>query len=136
MGKEAPLSTWRARAISLFPELHPQLESADSISALWIELRFRLEHHYRDNPTESPSLFRSICLYAIWCVASPSQAVQDAAAIEFYCYLPQFALRNRAVYERFTRDLYDPHAGNTDSDDGRQPGAGGREAIPCGCPAG
>ena len=49
---------------------------------------------------------RAICLYATWCTASDSPETQQAAAIEFYFYLPRFALQcPDSVYKRFIQEL-------------------------------
>src|ERR1700691_591717 len=53
-----------------------------------------------------PKLFWAICLYAIWCTGSDSREAQQAAGVEFYFYLPQFALRcPDPAYRRFIREL-------------------------------
>ena len=102
------MSKWRARALELFPDMRTEVESAGSVGALWIELIMRLHHHYDayEATRDSPSLFRAICLYATWCKGSDSPKTQEAAAIEFYLYLPRFALRcSDSVYKRFIQDL-------------------------------
>jgi hypothetical protein len=104
------MSKWRARALDVFPEMRAEIESAESVGRLWIELISRLHGHYSSaqhaTPRESPDLFRAICLYAIWCVGSDSLETQQAAGIEFYFYLPRFALQSPdSVYRRFIREL-------------------------------
>jgi hypothetical protein len=39
---EAMMSKWRARALDLFPEMRAQIQSAESVGALWIDLISRL----------------------------------------------------------------------------------------------
>jgi len=104
------MSKWRARALDLFPEMRAQIQSAESVGALWIDLISRLRCHYNSEPTatpgESPKLFRAICVYAIWCTGSDSRETQQAVEIKFYFYLPQFALRcPDPAYRRFIREL-------------------------------
>ena len=102
------MSKWRARALELFPDMRTEVESADSVGALWIELTMRLQQHddANDASQDDPNLFRSICLYATWCKGADSPKTQGVAAIEFYLGLPRFALRSREfVYKRFIQDL-------------------------------
>ena len=68
------MSKWRARALELFPDMRTEVESADSVGALWIELIMRLQHHYDADEAsrDDPNLFRSICLYATWCKGADS----------------------------------------------------------------
>jgi len=101
------VSKWRARALELFPDMRTKVESADSVGALWIVLIMRLQLQYDADEAsrDDPNLFRAICLYATWCMASDSPRTQEVAAIEFYD-LPRFALRSRdSIYKRFIQDL-------------------------------
>lgn len=104
------MSTWRARALDLFPDLRTVIQSAESVGRLWIELILRLERHYSAYPDvatqDSPNLLRAICLYATWCKGSDSPETREAAAISFYFELPRFALqRSASVYKRFIQEL-------------------------------
>jgi hypothetical protein len=102
------VSKWRARALDLFPDMRTNIETAESVGRLWIELILRLERHYSAHPygatQDSPNLLRAICLYATWCKGSDSPETRQAAAIEFYFELPRFALP-ASVYKRFIQDL-------------------------------
>jgi len=104
------MSKWRAKALEHFPAIRKEIEAADSISALWIELIAMLHSHYRsgvqDNQIEGAGYVRSVSMYAIWCSRSESQRIRDAALIEFYEYLPKFALEcPETVYRRIVADL-------------------------------
>ncbi len=105
------MSKWRERALDVFPEMRAEIESAESVGRLWIELISLLHDHYKSAqeaaaPRESARLFRAICLYAIWCAGSDSLETQQAAGIEFYFYLPRFALQwPDSIYSRFMREL-------------------------------
>jgi len=104
------VSRWRAKALDLFPGMRAEIQSAESIGRLWIELILRLERHYSAHPDaaiqDSPNLLRAICLYATWCKASGSPVTQEAAAINFYWELPRFALQRPAsVYRQFIQEL-------------------------------
>ena len=104
------MSKWRARALDLFPDMRTDIQSAESVGRLWIELILRLERHYSAHPyvatQDSPNLFRAICLYATWCKGSDSPETRQAAAINFDFQLPRFALQRPAsVYKRFIQEL-------------------------------
>jgi len=104
------VSKWRARALDLFPDMRMDIQSAESVGRLWIELILRLEPHYSAHPDvatqDSPNLLRAICFFATWCKASDSPETREAAAIHFYFELPRFALQRPAsVYKRFIQEL-------------------------------
>ncbi len=104
------MSKWRARALDLFPDMRTEIQSAESVGRLWIELILRLERRYSAHPDvttqDSPNLLRAICLYATWCKASDSPETREAAAINFYFELPRFAIqRSASVYKLFIQEL-------------------------------
>jgi hypothetical protein len=91
---------WRTRALELMPGMGPEIETAESVGRLWIELVSRL------HGLESPELFRAVCLYAIWCTGSDSWEAQQAAGVEFYFHLPGHARQwGDAAYRRFVKGL-------------------------------
>src|SRR5258707_12639995 len=104
------MSMWRAKALECFPYLRSDIESAESIGALWIDLMARFKSHYRNEPGdqvgESPEFIRAVCLYAIWCAGSRSPGTIEAAWIEFYEYLPKNALQRPAsTCKSIVRDM-------------------------------
>ena len=104
------MDDWCARALQLFPDMHSEIQSAESVGTLWIELASRFHRHYgnasREGHDGSPKLIRAICLYAIWCTRSNSPETQQAAWIEFYENLPRFALRcEPTIYKAILKDL-------------------------------
>jgi hypothetical protein len=104
------MSQWRAKALELFPDMRSQIEAAESIGYLWIDLALRFQQHYelRDesDEEESPELIRNICLYAIWCTRSKSSVMQQAAWIEFYERIPKYASRRKpSISKRIVADL-------------------------------
>jgi len=105
MGNET--SAWRAKALEWFPAMRTEIQAAESIGQLWIELIARLQSHYREeSPSESSELVRGVCMYAIWCTRSESQRIREAAFIEFYGYFPKFALQcPETVYRQILADL-------------------------------
>jgi hypothetical protein len=104
------MDDWRERALQLFPEMHSEIQSAESVGTLWIELASRFHRHYGKSSGEgrdgSPKLIRAICLYAIWCTRSDFPDTQQAAWIEFYENLPRFALQCEPTkYKAIVNDL-------------------------------
>jgi hypothetical protein len=104
------MSKWRAKALDLFPDMRAEIQSAESVGGFWITLMSRFHGHYRseihDEPRQSPTLIRATCLYAVWCDRSESPGTQEAARIEFYEYLPSFALQcTRLNCQRLVGDL-------------------------------
>lgn len=107
---ETFMSRWRARALELFPDMRSEIHSSESVGRFWIELTARFKDQYRsetgDEPKEPPTVIRNTCLYAVWCERSESPDTREAAGIEFYEYLPSFALQcPRPSYQRLIRDL-------------------------------
>jgi len=89
--------------------MRAEVESAESVGALWIELMLRLDRLYSADSNvvaqDRANLFRAVYLYATWCMGSESPMTQEVAAIEFYD-LPRFALqRPGSVYKDFIQDL-------------------------------
>lgn len=84
-----------------------EIQAAESVGELWIDLIARLHHNYVDeSPSESPELVRAICMYAIWCTRSESWRTREPALIEFYEYFPKFALHcPEPVYRQVVADL-------------------------------
>jgi hypothetical protein len=84
------MARWRAAAIERLPELRHVIATADSVMALWIELRLSFEQAYREN---NESLIARIYSFADWCVEAPRafDAGRDpftAALVGFYEHIP------------------------------------------------
>ena len=87
------MSMWRAKALDLFPYLRSDIESAEEVGALWIDLMARFQDHYNsERSSEPPEFVRAVCLYAVWCAGSSSLTTKEAAWIELYEYLPKTRL--------------------------------------------
>jgi hypothetical protein len=98
------MSAWRARALEFFPDMRTEIEGADSVGMLWIELCFRFERHYREHC--ACKIIHAIYLYATWCTRSPSANVYNGAAIGFYEQVARFAFScDSLTYELVIRDL-------------------------------
>jgi hypothetical protein len=85
------MSTWRAKALELFPDMRSAIQSAETVGALWVQLMARFARHYRQiaqaETGESPELMRAICLYAVWCTRSKSFAIREPAYIGFFQHM-------------------------------------------------
>jgi len=104
------MSKWRDKALEYFPALRVEIQAADSVARLWVDLIARLHSCYRSSPDEtakgSPELIRAVSMYAIWCDRSDCQCTREAAGIEFYEYFPKFALHcPQPVYRKIIADL-------------------------------
>jgi hypothetical protein len=98
------MSAWRARALEFFPDMRTEIEGADSVGTLWIELCLRFERHYRERC--ACEFIHAVYLYATWCTRSPSVNVYNGAAIGFYENVPRFAFGCDALtYELIIHDL-------------------------------
>lgn len=104
------MDDWRAKALQLFPDMHSEIQSAESVGTLWIELASRFHRCYGKASSETleqpPTFIRAICLYAIWCTGSGCPDTQQAAWIEFYEDVPRYALQCKpTVYKAILKDL-------------------------------
>ena len=78
---------WRARGMSLFPELRDELEDEDDVFSIYIllsELLSMLENAHREG--DDASLGR-IYGYASWAREQPDDDIQNAAGVSFYEHL-------------------------------------------------
>jgi hypothetical protein len=104
------LSRWRAKALELFPEMRSEIQTAETVGAVWVTLAFRFQGSYdaeqSTDEMERRKLIRNICLYAVWCTRSKSFDAQQAAWISFYEGLPKFAIRcEPSIYKKIVREL-------------------------------
>lgn len=71
----------------MVPTLKPEIESAASPMALWVELLFRLEHAYEKEPPDGEAI-KQIYAYAHWCLReSRNNDVFTAVVYGFYEHL-------------------------------------------------
>ena len=92
------MSTWRKEALQQLPELRKTIIDpwTDTPMALWIGLKGAFDCALGQAP-EDLDLARRICRYAVWCLNSPSDDVQNAAAVGFCEHLGESELRRRAL---------------------------------------
>ena len=79
------MSTWKRKAIEIFPDLRHEFESLDtSIYGVFFELLPRVrEAHKRQDNIELQKIYD----YAEWCFRQPAQELWNAAAVAFYEHL-------------------------------------------------
>lgn len=107
------MSNWRKRALELFPDMKTDIEKADSVGMLWVELESRFHSYYaklsKGYAQGSPQLIRAIYAYAIWCSRAKSDDTSNAATISFYYDVPVNALNtfrsDPSTYEQIVKDL-------------------------------
>lgn len=64
------MSRWRREALKRLPQLQKVIAEADSVMALWIELRCEFEKAYRRDPPDEETV-AGIYAYADWCIQAP-----------------------------------------------------------------
>ncbi len=86
-----------------------EIESADSLTELWIELTSRFESHYTSpaSTTITASDFiRRVYLYGMWCSAAEDWRAREVAYIGFFESIAPFAIRSgKSEYSRIVEDL-------------------------------
>jgi hypothetical protein len=107
------MSKWRERALELLPDMRADIEKAESVTMLWVELEVRYRRYY-DRLSEGvgqggAQLIRPIYAYAIWCSRAESAETSDAATIGFYYGIPVNAFNtfrsDPSKYEHILEDL-------------------------------
>jgi len=104
------MSEWRERALELFPDIRTDIEKAESVGMLWIELESRFNSHYdrlsKGHVQESSQVIRAIYHYAIWCSRAESDRTFNAATLGFYEHVTFHAFRSDpSTYEHIVKDL-------------------------------
>lgn len=104
------MSKWRERALELFPGMRPDIEKAESVGLLWVELSCRFDTYYRriteGDVKESSQLIPAIYEYAVWCSHAQSNDTSDAATLGFYEHIGFYALGSEtSIYDRIVKDL-------------------------------
>jgi hypothetical protein len=95
LGHYTIMSSWRQKAVEMFPELIARFEDADTPYLLWFELRDAFERAYEQAPRDE-SLIRRIYQYSDWCCDEPrGKTAEDdlltCVAVCFYEHIPLHA---------------------------------------------
>lgn len=90
--RSAGMALWRVEAIKRLPELRREIQSADSVMALWIDVFFAFRRAYEQEPRDE-SLIARVYDFADWCMhaARGPDAGHDpasAATVGFYEDIP------------------------------------------------
>jgi hypothetical protein len=86
------MSTWRQKAVELFPEMVDQFEEVDTPYLLWSELLSAFFRAYEQVPRDE-SLIRRIYNYSDWCCDQPggetaSDHLPTCVSVSFYEHIP------------------------------------------------
>jgi len=96
------MSAWRRVALAKMPKCRRQIEKADNIMMLWIDLWLEFERAYQGTMDEE--LIASVYSYASWCLAhSNNSDLQTAAIVRFYEHLPRNEAIRKDLPNRLTR---------------------------------
>jgi hypothetical protein len=101
------MAKWRKAAIDHLPDLRDTIAHADTLMALWIDLRLAFEKAYREPTNED--LIARIYTYATWCLGAPrhGDAGRDpttAVTAAFYEHIPQSKAARDDMPRWFTPD--------------------------------
>jgi len=93
---------WRQAAYETIPMFRENIEKAEDVGTLWIDISTELENHtdeplYLNGPLNDETIAR-LFRYASWCLLSSDEKAQNAAVVDFYERLP--------VVPRIRRDLH------------------------------
>src|SRR5918994_4421240 len=76
------MSTWRRKALELFPDLRNSLKSADTTAMLFLfELGSEADRAHR---AEYNARLETIYSFAEWCARQPAKELWNAAGVGFY----------------------------------------------------
>ena len=98
------MSTWRKRALELFPDLRPELEAHDAtIYSVFFELLPRCqEAHDRGDLEELAKIYG----FAEWCYRQKAKDLWNAAAVAFYEHLGDSETTLRAMPKWVKPDIF------------------------------
>jgi hypothetical protein len=103
------MSSWRAKALQLFPELRSDIERIETLGSLWVELSARLQEHYTSPASTSESsvsFARNVHAYTLWCHGAADWRTREAAHISFFEGIVPFAIRSgKAVHDKIVEEL-------------------------------
>jgi len=86
------MSSWREKAIEMFPELHIVIEETEDPYALWSQLLESFKQAYTQSPRDE-SMIQRIYRYSDWCIDQPqgntaSDDLTTCVAVSFYEEIP------------------------------------------------
>jgi hypothetical protein len=102
------MSKWRAKALELFPDLRPAIQTVATPGELWYKLSLRLQTHYSSvsPPETSLDFVRKVHMYALWCHSAADWHTRADAEMGFFEEIVPFAIRSgKSVYNRIVEDL-------------------------------
>jgi hypothetical protein len=90
------LEEWQAKALELFPDLRELIEKQSAPMGLWIELTFKLDDLYGEEPPNDERIGR-FYEYAAWCFQQPQtdSAKTDLGTAVAVCFIEDIPLHKR-----------------------------------------
>jgi hypothetical protein len=103
------VSTWRRKALELFPDLRAEIEARDaSIYTVFFELLPRCrDAHDRGDIEELEKIYG----YAEWCVRQKAEVVWNAAGVGFYEHLADSNRTLAAIPKWVSKEVFNEIAG-------------------------
>jgi len=103
------MSTWRRKAIELFPDLRPEIESRElTIYQVFFELLPRCrEAHDRNDISELERIYG----FADWCASQKAKDLWNAAGVAFYEHLADSNRTLDALPHWVRRPIFEEIAG-------------------------
>ena len=103
------MSTWRRKALELFPDLRPEIEAPDTtIHEIFFELLPRCRAaHDRDDASELKKIYG----FAEWCASQKTKDLWNAAGVAFYEHLADSNRTLEAVPRWVKRPIFEEIAG-------------------------
>jgi hypothetical protein len=125
------MATWRRRAIELFPDLQPELNSPEyTIYSLFVDLSSAMREAHRADDDER---LANIYGFAEWCARQRSQPLWNSAGVVFYEHVFDEPRLSEAVAAWLPADIRAQHVGPVGGQAGAKGIRGGHEgphAIP------
>jgi hypothetical protein len=100
------MSTWRRKAIELFPDRKIEIEKSESVGMLWVELSMHFRLHYGESE-EEVSFAAAVYRYLRWCILESRDVdTYNAACIGFAEDIARFSReQDEDTYHQIVRDL-------------------------------
>jgi hypothetical protein len=103
------MSTWRRRAMEVFPDLRSEIEAADAtIYSVFFELLPRCRNaHARDDTCELEKIYG----FADWCARQKAKDLWNAAGVAFYEHLADSNRTLESIPRWVRRAIFEDIAG-------------------------
>ena len=98
------MSTWRRKALELFPDLRNEIQGGDStIYTVFFELLPRCRQAHREGNEQE---LERIYGYAEWCFRQKAQYMWNAAGVAFYEHLGDYRETREEMHKWVKPDIF------------------------------